>query len=162
MNFYKLQIDISECDEDIQNFYIQKIDYHNENLTEHSDSGFDLFCVNDKKINCRSNSNMINLKVKCKLLDANDKPSGFYLYPRSSLGSKSTLRLANSVGIIDSSYRGNLIACVDNIGYADYTIKKFNKYFQLVTPSLLPMKVELVYDFDKTKRNFGGFGSTGN
>tara|TARA_R110002153_G_scaffold209135_1_gene361636 strand:+ start:16 stop:504 length:489 start_codon:yes stop_codon:yes gene_type:complete len=161
MNFYKLLIDISECDEETQHLYIQKIDIHNENLTEHSDSGFDLFCVTDKKINCRSNSNMIDLKVKCKLLNPNDTPSGFYLYPRSSLGSKSTLRLSNSVGIIDSGYRGNLIACVDNIGYCDYSIKKFNKYFQIITPLLLPMRVELVYDFDKTKRNLGGFGSTG-
>ena len=36
----------------------------------------------------------------------------FYVYPRSSI-SKTPLRMANSVGIIDSGYRGNLKFAVD-------------------------------------------------
>ena len=40
--------------------------------------------------------------------------TGYYMYPRSSL-SKTKLRLANSVGIIDSGYRGNLIGMFDLI-----------------------------------------------
>jgi hypothetical protein len=43
------------------------------------------------------------------------KPCGFYLYPRSSI-SKTRMRLANSLGIIDAGYRGDLIAAVDTIG----------------------------------------------
>ena len=39
---------------------------------------------------------------------------GYYLYPRSSIV-KTGLRLANSVGIIDAGYRGEIIAVVDNI-----------------------------------------------
>ena len=39
----------------------------------------------------------------------NDKNIGYYLYPRSSI-SKTPLILANSVGIIDSGYRGNIKA----------------------------------------------------
>ena len=157
---YKLLIDISECDEDIQKLYQKQIQKINCNLNDNSDSGFDLFCTEDNKIACRSNSNMINLKIKCKLLYKN-KPCGFYLYPRSSLGSKSTLRLSNSVGIIDSSYRGNIIACVDNIGYTDYEIKSGQRYFQICQPTLSPMKIEIVDRLDQTHRGVSGFGSSG-
>ena len=45
----------------------------------------------------------------------NGKPTAYYLYPRSSMGSKTPLRLSNSVGIIDAGYRGNIIGVVDNI-----------------------------------------------
>ncbi len=38
-------------------------------------------------------------------------PTGFYLYPRSSI-SKTRMRLANSVGIINARYRDELIAAV--------------------------------------------------
>ena len=37
----------------------------------------------------------------------------YYLYPRSSVSTKTPLRLANSVGIIDSGYRGNIKAVFD-------------------------------------------------
>ena len=46
-------------------------------------------------------------------------PSPYYLFPRSSIY-KTRYRLANSVGIIDCGYRGNLMAAMDchrdNIG----------------------------------------------
>ena len=54
-------------------------------------------------------------------------PCGYYLYPRSSTGSKTPLRLSNSIGVIDSGYRGNLIACFDNIDYLLDYFEKFNE-----------------------------------
>ncbi len=91
-------------------------------------------------------------------------PSAFELHARSSLGSKSTIRLSNCEGIIDSGYRGNLIACVDNIGPIDYTANKFDRLFQVVAPSKCPIYIELVEqhpDLKPTERGSGGFGSTG-
>ena len=91
-------------------------------------------------------------------------PSAFELHARSSLGSKSTIRLSNCEGIIDSGYRGNLIACVDNIGPLDYTANKFDRLFQVVAPSKCPIYIELVEqhsDLKPTERGSGGFGSTG-
>lgn len=63
------------------------------------------------------------LKVSAYLCNRNGSmyPTGFYLYPRSSI-SKTPFRLANSVGIIDSGYRGNLIAMLDNNEYTEQTI----------------------------------------
>jgi dUTPase len=103
-------------------------------------------------------------------------PCGFYLYPRSSI-SKTRMRLANSVGIIDAGYRGDLIAAVDTIGFFGSTdiwhiwketlspIKKYDRYFQVCAPDLTPFLIHIV-DSEQdlsppTNRGHGGFGSTG-
>jgi dUTPase len=103
-------------------------------------------------------------------------PTGFYLYPRSSI-SKTRMRLANSVGIIDAGYRGDLIAAVDTIGLFGSTdiwhiwketlspIKKYDRYFQVCAPDLSPFLVHIVDTEEElsppTTRGHGGFGSTG-
>ena len=103
-------------------------------------------------------------------------PCGFYLYPRSSI-SKTRMRLANSVGIIDAGYRGDLIAAVDTIGLFGSTdiwhvwketispIKKYDRYFQVCAPDLSPFLVHIVdaeHELSPpTARGQGGFGSTG-
>ena len=103
-------------------------------------------------------------------------PSGFYLYPRSSI-SKTRMRLANSVGIIDAGYRGDIIAAVDTIGLFGSNdiwhvwketlspIKKYDRYFQLCAPDLSPFQVHIVATEAElgapTIRGQGGFGSTG-
>ena len=43
-----------------------------------------------------------------------DPSHGYMLIPRSSI-CKTTIRLSNSIGIIDKKYRGKLMAVVDNI-----------------------------------------------
>ena len=108
---------------------------------------------------------------------ATDHPAcGFYLYPRSSI-SKTRMRLANSVGIIDAGYRGDLIAAVDTIGVFGSTdiwhiwketlspIKKYDRYFQVCAPDLSPFLVHIVPTEaglgTPTARGTGGFGSTG-
>ena len=111
----------------------------------------------------------VNHKIKCSMIKKKagkpDKIVGYYLYPRSSLGTKSTLRLSNSVGIIDSGYRGNIIAAFDNHGN-DHIIDKGDRVVQICPPDLChPIKVEIVDSEadlgDKTVRGGGGFGSTG-
>ena len=75
------------------------------------DSGLDLFCPDTITVKpCETVK--IDLKIKCEAYHSNDSemPVSYYLYPRSSI-IKTPLRLANSVGIIDSGYRGNIIAC---------------------------------------------------
>ena len=91
-------------------------------------------------------------------------PTGFYMYPRSSV-SKTPLRLSNSVGIIDAGYRGNLGAFVDNISANNYNVEKGTRLFQICAPNLEPIHVELVSsenDLGNSERGSGGFGSTGN
>ena len=98
--------------------------------------------------------------------DSRGVPVGYYMYPRSSTGTKTPLRLANSVGIIDSGYRGNYIAVFDNSSDAMFTVEKMQRLVQICPPNMTyPMRVELVEnDADlsmNTGRGEGGFGSTG-
>ena len=126
----------------------------------HQDSGFDLFCPADVKCEGRSIMNKIGLGVACAM-EKDGKPCAYYMYPRSSI-SKTGLRLANSVGIIDSGYRGELTAVVDNVYESVWSISKGDRLFQICTPDLSPFsRVELVDELDETARGAGGFGSTG-
>jgi len=130
--------------------------------TNHPDSGFDLFCPRDLTIPSNKTS-FIDLGIQCAANTGpvyGSAPMAFYVYPRSSL-SKTPLRLANSVGIIDSGYRGNILAAVDNIWDQPYKLKRGTRLFQICAPDLSPLSVELVDSLDKTERGSGGFGSTG-
>jgi dUTP pyrophosphatase len=91
------------------------------------------------------------------------EPTAYYLYPRSSIY-KTSYRQANSVGIIDSGYRGNLMAAMDYYPHKDHTpLSKGKRYWQICAPDLKPIdKVVLVDKLDNTVRGTGGLGSTGN
>jgi dUTP pyrophosphatase len=135
---------------------IESIDFSN----THQDSGFDLFCAIDQKFQGRSIMNKVGLGVACAM-EKNGVPCAYYMYPRSSI-SKTGLRLSNSVGIIDSGYRGELTAFVDNFYESVWPIDAGMRLFQICTPDLSPFsRVELVDELDETSRGAGGFGSTG-
>ena len=140
------------------NAFLQKykdhISAHNSKLffDKFPDSGFDLLMPNDQLCSNVSNGingsngsnnnvNKINFNVKCSaqlIYDTNlSYQCGYYMYPRSSL-SKTLLRLANSIGIIDSGYRGNLIGMFDVIG-TTYSVNKFDRLLQICAPNLVPI-----------------------
>ena len=83
------------------------------------------------------------------------------LFPRSSTGSKTPLRLSNGTGIIDYEYRGEITACVDNISDSDFEAKKGVRLFQLCSPDLSPISIDISDVLNTTSRNIGGYGSTG-
>jgi dUTPase len=150
---YTLHIQVLSNDPEVLGWYTSKIADHNEKCeSSHADSGFDLPCVKDCEC---TGTTKYNLEVRLALY-RDDTPSAFYLYPRSSI-SNTPLRLANSVGIIDRGYRGPMIACFDGTA----SIKKFQRLVQVCTPTLEPMRVQLVDSLDHTVRGEGGFGSTG-
>lgn len=80
--------------------------------------------------------------------------------PRSGLGSRG-LTLANGVGIIDSNYRGELIANVVNTGVENISIAPGSKFVQLVILPMARCAVEVVETLDETVRGAGAFGSSG-
>ena len=92
-----------------------------------------------------------------------EEPVPYMLLPRSSMGSKTPLRLSNSVGVIDSGYRGHIIACVDCLKKTEVVLSKYQRVFQIVAFSGRPIYVELVdnsHELGYTERGDGGFGST--
>lgn len=143
------------------------------------DSGLDLFCLEDQVIPAKSYSNKISFGVcveafylrrfypsstrnpKYQKAGEYKEPSGINLYARSSTGSKTPLRLSNSVGVLDENYRGEIFAFVDNVSDKDFLIKKGERYFQLAAPTLAPMSSALVDKLSETSRGERGFGSTG-
>lgn len=88
-------------------------------------------------------------------------PSGYagFLFPRSSVY-KTSLSLANSVGVIDSSYRGEIMCkfrCSDRLNI----YKEGERCCQLVimpVPDVIMCEVDELSD---TSRGVGGFGSSG-
>ena len=82
------------------------------------------------------------------------------IYARSSLGVKHGLTLANSVGVVDSDYRGEIIVGMINLGKESYTIVPDERIAQLVVTPILMPEVEESSDLSDTQRGKGGFGST--
>lgn len=83
------------------------------------------------------------------------------LCARSGLAIKHGITLANSVGIIDSDYRGEIKVGLINLGPQDFEIVPGERVCQmLILPVELP-DVEVVSELSDTERGEGGFGSTG-
>jgi dUTP pyrophosphatase len=119
-------------------------------------SGVDLYCRDNITVPSGARSFTIDLGIY-----AESAPNrGYWLLPRSSL-SKTPLRLANSVGLIDAGYRGSLMAKVDNLSNADYLIKGGTALFQLCLPTLENnIIIYQVPYLSTSQRGSGGFGST--
>jgi dUTPase len=160
--------------------YKEKVEAHNNKVHEsqYADSGFDLlipfdYCEHENGYTDNHISKVTfraPLGVKCSM-SRFSRPSGYYLYPRSSIV-KTSFRLSNSVGIIDSGYRGEIMAVVDNIDSANNDMKvcirkymnPMTRMFQICSPTLEPFLVEIVDSEEhlgSTERGNGGFGSTG-
>ena len=98
------------------------------NAVDHPDAGFDLYCPQEVTIQ-PGETVRVDMGIACEAT-YKDNPTAFYIYPRSSI-SKTPLRLANSVGIVDSGYRGNLMLALDNIKQVPYTIRKGQRLAQI-------------------------------
>ena len=127
---------------------------------ERGDAGLDLYCPGNLEI-LPGQTKCIDFKIQCEgLSDSDARNVCYYLYPRSSI-SKTPFRLANSVGIIDAGYRGNLMAMVDNTSKEVQTIQKGTRLFQICGRYLEPIHLELVEILSDSDRGNDGFGSTG-
>lgn len=114
---------------------------------------------------------MIPFGVAARLLRVEPMPNGtpnevikmdshFFLFPRSSIY-KSGLIMANSEGVIDKSYRGELKAPVWSMT-GDSVVSTGERLFQIVAPDMGWIRhVRLVESLPATERGSGGFGSTG-
>jgi dUTP pyrophosphatase len=83
------------------------------------------------------------------------------LFPRSSI-SKTDLTLRNSVGIIDSGYRGEITFKFNNILMSScepYNVKE--RIGQLIIMPYPTIEFEEVEELSTTERGEGGYGSTG-
>ena len=86
---------------------------------------------------------------------------GAFIYARSGLAVKHGIGLLNSVGVIDSDYRGEICVGVINQIKEPYTIEPFERIAQMVIKKVEMPEIIEVESLDDTDRGAGGFGSTG-
>lgn len=84
------------------------------------------------------------------------------IYCRSGLSLKDQVKILNSVGVIDSGYRNQVMGRFYNIGRKPYTINPGDRVAQLVVEKRLDINVvSTTNELDGSDRGEGGFGSTG-
>lgn len=90
-------------------------------------------------------------------------PTGYEIQirPRSGLSLNTKLRLANSIGTIDSDYRGEIKCIFTNTGDDKFVIKRGDRIAQFVVAPVYQAEWQIVETLDETNRGTGGFGSTG-
>ena len=80
---------------------------------------------------------------------------------RSGLGVKKGVTLSNSIGVIDSDYRGEISVGLINHGNEPFEIKRGDRIAQMMFLPVLTASFLVTESLDETERGAGGFGSTG-
>ncbi|NCY20807.1 hypothetical protein EBX31_02475, partial [bacterium] len=141
-------------------------EYNNTELAARN-SGFDLFCdvTGDANLAFSDTAILVGQGCYAATVDGLGRHRAFWLAPRSSI-SKTPWRLANSLGLIDATYRGVIRAALSprEIGLKP---AHHQRLCQLARADLLPWNAVVVLGPDEelpggaTARGAGGFGSTG-
>lgn len=124
-------------------------------------AGYDLYSVEDVDMSeyyLDDRAHLLRTGVAVRI------PEGHVglLFARSSLHRKH-LVLANSVGVIDSDYRGEIkvaLKCTDNMDTNQF-ITKGERVAQLLIAPCKDVEFEEVDNLDITLRGTGGFGHSG-
>ena len=122
-----------------------------------SSMGYDFFAPDN--ITLKPGSNLtIPTGIKCQL----DEDKGLFIFPRSGLGFKYKVHLANTVGLIDADYfnnkdnEGHIMIKICNGSTETITIKQGEAFAQGVILQYFKVDDEITPD----KERQGGLGST--
>lgn len=123
------------------------------------DAGADVYAVEDTLLPAGSAGTIIPTGLKPLI------PEGWMISvrPRSGMSVKTSIRVSNAPGTIDSSYRSPIGIILDNIGFKDYTIHAGDRIAQFVierSTQATFSKCDSVEEGSAGDRG-GGFGSTG-
>ena len=84
------------------------------------------------------------------------------LVPRSGLGIKHGIVLANTVGVIDSDYQGEIGIGIHNRSRTAYTVEPGERICQVMFVPVTQVALAVVDEFSSnSERGAGGFGHTG-
>jgi dUTPase len=172
MSYYRLELWPTE----------EGLKYYQSYATENrsnDNAGVDLYTVEDYKVSSNFDErhnhppkavHLLDLGTRARMVKVTpiddyhfaEKEVHYWLCPRSSIY-KSGIMMANSQGVVDSSYRGLLKAPVTNLNEYTYpNVEKGNRLFQIVSPDMGPIReIKIVTSLPETSRGSGGFGSTG-
>ena len=118
---------------------------------------FDLHSVSDTVAIPAGQARTVNIGL------AFDIPDGHVLmvYSRSGLGFNHGLRLCNSTGVIDSDFRGELVARLHNDSTELYAVQTGDRVAQAMLIKLPKVVLQEVDTLAQTARGASGFGSSG-
>ncbi len=128
-----------------------------------SDAGYDIVAIDDGTF---TPEGYVSYRTGLSI----SPPKGYHvlIFPRSSI-SNYDLVLANSVGLVDNGYRGEIMVRfkpVDRIISSKDPVRKIykkgDKIAQLVFEKTISFEMQEVNSLDDTDRGSGGFGSSGN
>lgn len=122
-------------------------------------AGIDLTCTNITTTLNEANQLMLVYHTDLAV----EIPKGYVglLVPRSSIWKKS-LMLTDSLGIIDSDFRGEIVAIMKaTTDTVPAIYKQGERFCQLVILKKPEYTIKEVEELSKTERGEGGFGSTG-
>lgn len=122
------------------------------------DSGLDLFFHEDV-IFAPKETTWVHLGIKGTAYNEESENVSWLILPRSSIA-KTPLRLANSIGLIDAGYRGEIIGAFDNIRDEPFEVKAGQRLLQAVYFDGRPFNLKIVDKLSETSRAEGGYGST--
>ncbi len=80
---------------------------------------------------------------------------------RSGLGVKKGVTLSNSIGVIDSDYRGEIAVGLINHGDEPFEVRRGDRIAQMMFVPVYTAAFATVDTLDETERGAGGFGHTG-
>ena len=121
----------------------------------------------DAGLDLRSNEDVVLAPLERRLVStglAIAIPEGYagFVQPRSGLALREGLSMANTPGLIDSHYRGELKVCAVNLDSTQpIHIEKGERIAQLVIQKVPVVTLVEVDELDTTDRGASGFGSSG-
>lgn len=124
------------------------------------DAAFDFFLPEDVTI--PPNSSLVN-GFKVPLGIAVEIPRGYFLeiFPRSSTGLNTPLRVSNSVGVVDEGYRGELCLILDNLDCVGHRLHAGERIAQGILRPRVEAEIIAVSELADSERGKNGTGSTG-
>jgi dUTP pyrophosphatase len=160
-----IRLFICPTSDEFAELYRGAADAYNRTPMTERNAGFDLFCDVADTVAYPHNTYLVGQGCKAVALGPDGSPRAYWLAPRSSI-SKTEWRLANSMGLIDATYRGVLRAALSSVvdGTTQPHILHRQRLCQLATGDLSAWTEVVVVDElpgPSTVRGAGGFGSTG-
>lgn len=146
--------------------YRDAADAYNRTPYTERNSGFDVFSdFQGGSRNPETGTHFVPQGCRALAVTAEGVPRAYWLAPRSSI-SKTVWRIANSIGLIDATYRGIVTAALDprSLNPPQVSFAQNQRLCQLAAPDLLPWAEVIVVSElpgPATLRGEGSFGSTG-
>jgi dUTP pyrophosphatase len=90
-------------------------------------------------------------------------PEGFeaQIRPRSGLALKNGITVLNTLGTIDSNYRGKIRVILINLSPEQHVVNHGERIAQMVIQNVTTAEWQTVVEINESSRGAGGFGHTG-